>query len=157
MRRVGITGVASAGVAALGLSGTILGVKACTSNDGSCQTAVAVAGIPLTWVASGLGGWLVHRALDGQGSFASSMGGVSIGVGAAATAWLVATSFGNGNINDGGAVALTTLSALFLGAGAGFMVELSNIRTINENREAGISVALMPVKGGGTLMLGGRF
>jgi len=156
MRRVGITGLVAAGVVGLGLSGTVLGVKGC-GNDGTCQAAIAVAGIPLTWIASGLGGWLVHRAIDGQGSYASAMAGASIGAGAAATAWLVATSFSNGSINDGGLVALTTLTAVFLGAGVGFMAELSNIRTINEYRAAGVSVALLPGKGGATLSLGGRF
>jgi hypothetical protein len=156
MRRVGITGAVAVGVTGLGLSGTILGVKAC-GNDSSCTAAIAVAGIPLTWIASGLFGWLVHHAVDGQGSFASAMAGASIGAGAGVTAWLAAAIFSTGGIGDGGFVGLTALTAVFIGAGVGFMTELSNVRTIEENHASGISIALLPGKGGATLSVGGRF
>ena len=156
LQRAGIVAGSTAGVVALGLAGMIVAINACTSRDGTCQAAIGVGGVPILYLASGLSAYFVHRALDGQGSYASAVGGASIGAGASIFAWVVAASLGRG-VDTTGDIALTTATALLVGAGAGLMIEWSHLRTLQERRERQISVAWMPVKGGGGLALAGTW
>ncbi|MFT3839959.1 MAG: hypothetical protein QM723_23430 [Myxococcaceae bacterium] len=154
--RAGIVAVSTAGVVALGLTGMIVGINACTSRDGTCEAAIGVGGVPIVYLAAGLAGYFVHRALDGQGSYASSVGGASIGAGVSIFAWVVAASIGHG-IDTTGDIALTAGTALLVGAGAGLMIEWSHLRTLQERRERQISFAMAPVKGGATVSLVGSW
>lgn len=154
--RAGIVAASTAGVVALGLTGMIVGINACTARDGTCQAAIGVGGVPIVYLASGLAAYFVHRALDGQGSYASAVGGSSIGAGAAIFAWVVAASLGRG-VDTTGDIALTAASSLLIGAGAGLMIEWSHLRTLQERRERQISIAMAPVKGGASLSLVGSW
>ena len=157
LKRAGIVGAATAGVVGLGLTGMIVAIGACTQRDGTCQAAIGVGGVPIIYLASGLSGYFVHRALDGQGSYASSVAGASMGAGASVFAWFLIFSMAHGAIDTTGDIALTVATSLLVGAGAGLMVELSHKRTLDEQRERQISVAVVPVKGGATFALTGMW
>jgi hypothetical protein len=157
LRRAGIVSAATAGVVALGLTGMIVAIGACTQRDGTCQAAIGVGGVPIVYLASGLSGYFVHRALDGQGSYASSVAGASMGAGASVFAWFLIFSMAHSAIDTTGDVALTVATSVLVGAGAGLMVELSHKRTLDEQRERQISVAVLPVKGGAGLALTGTW
>jgi hypothetical protein len=157
IKRAGIVGAATAGVVGLGLTGMIVAIGACTQRDGTCQAAIGIGGVPIIYLASGLSGYFVHRALDGQGSYASSVAGASMGAGASVFAWFLIYSMAHGAIDTTGDIGLTIATSLLIGAGAGLMVELSHKRTLDERRESQISVAVMPVKGGAGVALGGTW
>jgi hypothetical protein len=157
LKRAGIVAGATAGVVALGLTGIIVGIDACTNRDGTCQAAIGIGGVPIIYLASGLSGYFVHRALDGQGSYAASVAGASIGSGASVFAWFLVLSLAHGGIDTAGDVGLTIATSMLVGLGAGLMVELSHKRTLEERKERQISIAWLPVKNGAGLALTGTW
>jgi len=151
--RVLVVGATSAGIGAT-LVGSALAFALACPRCGSETAILGVLSLPASlFLGTGVAA-AVHRAMGGQGSYGAHLGGGAMG----GAAGLLVAAFvffaDNGRATPAAVIGGMFALSGFFGAGTALMAELSNWRTLRENR---VSYSLVPVRGGAVALAGFSF